>query len=95
MTYTQARPQTPLTDGFRDWVTAALARLNITPAAASRAISPGSKLVGAFIGDPWRDIQLSEAALLERYLRRVANERGEELPRIGVNPPAMIGGAHA
>jgi hypothetical protein len=78
----QPNNETPQPDAFRVWLEAALVKLEIKPATVSRAIGASVNSVGAFLRNPARDITLSRAADLERYLRAEAKGRGVALPAI-------------
>lgn len=70
----------PTAAAFRHWLAAALNQVEVKPATLSRAIDAGVNTVGAFLKDPERDITISRAAALERYLRELAATQGKELP---------------
>jgi hypothetical protein len=80
--------ETPPADAFRAWLQGALVVIEMKPATVSREIGASVNSVGAFLRDPARDITLSRAAQLERYLRRVAKAKGVDLPAI--SRPAII-----
>jgi len=82
MSKRQPPAETPQTDAFRNWLAAALVATDLKPATVSRAIGASVNSVGAFLRDPSRDITLSRAAQLERYLRAEAKKRGLDLPSI-------------
>lgn len=80
------KPETPLTDAFRRWLSAALTATGHKPATIARVIDASPNSVGRFLNSPSCDITLSRAATLERALRRIAAEKGEQLPEINFQP---------
>lgn len=82
MTKQQESPEIPRPAAFRAWLVDALDTTDLKPATIARAIGASVNSVGAFLRDPSRDITLSRAAEIERYVRRAAKDQGKELPAI-------------
>ena len=75
-------PSTPRVPAFRFWLVDALEATELTPAAISRGIGAGVNSVGAFLREPGRDITLSRAADIERFVRKDAKLKGVALKPI-------------
>lgn len=82
MSQRQRPSQTPYADAFRAWLAGAIEATGLKPATIATGIDASVNSVGAFLSDPSRDIYLSRAADLERYMRRQAKARGIALPAI-------------
>ena len=91
MSNERVRPEIPVSDAFRKWLSSALSALDIKPASLAVEIGASINSVGAFLRDPSRDIRLGRAHEIERHLRRVARERGKSLPSL--RAPALTGKA--
>ena len=79
MNTTTSRPRTPTPNTFRAWLSDALLTLELRPAAVSRAVSSSPNVVGVFLREKDRDITLSLAAKIERYVLGVAVGQGATL----------------
>lgn len=86
--------ETPAAPAFRAWLADALERTGLKPATVSRGIGASINLVGAFQRDISRDITLTRAAEIERFLRNAAADLSVKLPTIA-EVAKLAGATHA
>lgn len=87
MNKTATQPRLPTSPEFRCWLREALKVTGLKPSVVAAKIDVSVNSVGRFLREKDSGITLDRAELIERYIRKRANEEGVALPEYDAGTP--------